>query len=162
MTIRLLIVVVLELKVMEVYANGFIRLSKSPVGTPRQAGKGLILPKDFLLADVGMVFHLCQCKHTVCVWETYLAIDNQASKTLERRFKRQFMARSQRSRMSPSRSLISIRITPIFWHQQLFYWSRLPSHPLMLQDCSSVITIAFDYASEVSITWLWRTNTHYL
>ena len=58
MTMRLLVVVVLELKVVEVYANGFIRPSKSPAGTPRQAGKDLILPEDFLLADAIMVFHL--------------------------------------------------------------------------------------------------------
>ena len=32
---RLLVVVVLELKVMEVYANGFIRPSKSPAGAPK-------------------------------------------------------------------------------------------------------------------------------
>ena len=31
----LLVVVVLELKVVEVYANGFIRPFKSPAGTPR-------------------------------------------------------------------------------------------------------------------------------
>ena len=59
-------VVVLELKVVEVYANGFIRPSKSPAGAPRQAGKGLILPEDFLLADASMVFHLQQCRHIVC------------------------------------------------------------------------------------------------
>ena len=58
MTIRLLVLVVLELKVVEVYANGFIRLLKSPAGPPRQAGKGLILPEDFLLADASIVFHL--------------------------------------------------------------------------------------------------------
>ena len=34
MTMRLLVVVVLELKVVEVYANGFIRPSKSPAGAP--------------------------------------------------------------------------------------------------------------------------------
>ena len=33
----------------------------------RQAGKGLILLEDFLLADASMVFHLQQCRHTVCV-----------------------------------------------------------------------------------------------
>ena len=59
--------VVLELKVVEVYANGFIRPSKSPAGTSRQAGKGLILSKDFLLADASMVFHFQQCRHTVCI-----------------------------------------------------------------------------------------------
>ena len=58
MTMRLLVVVVLELKVMEMYANGFIRPSMSPVGAPRQARKGLILPEDFLLADASMIFHL--------------------------------------------------------------------------------------------------------
>ena len=67
--------VVLELKVVEVYANGFIRPSKSPAGAPRQAGKGLILPEDFLLADASMVFYLQQCRHTVCVWRTYTAVD---------------------------------------------------------------------------------------
>ena len=40
-------VVVLKLMVVEVYANGFIRPSKSPAGTPRQARKGLILSEDF-------------------------------------------------------------------------------------------------------------------
>ena len=50
--------VVLELKVMEMYANGFIRPSKSPADTSRQAEKSLILPKDFLLADASMVFYL--------------------------------------------------------------------------------------------------------
>ena len=47
-------------------ANGFIRPSKSPAGAPKQAGKGLILPEDFLLADASMVFHLQQCRHTGC------------------------------------------------------------------------------------------------
>ena len=60
-------VVELELKAMEVYANGFIKLSKSPAGAPRQAGKGLILPKDFLLANASIVFHLQQCRHRVCI-----------------------------------------------------------------------------------------------
>ena len=55
-----------EQNVVEVYANGFIRPSKSPAGAPRQAGKGLILPEDFLLADASMGFHLQQCRHTVC------------------------------------------------------------------------------------------------
>ena len=64
---RLLVVMVLELKVVEVHANGFNRPSKSPADAPRQAGKGLILPKDFLLADASMVFHLQQCRHTLCI-----------------------------------------------------------------------------------------------
>ena len=51
----------------EVYTNGFIRPFKSPVGAPRQARKGLSLPKNFLLADASMGFHLQQCRHTVCV-----------------------------------------------------------------------------------------------
>ena len=55
---RLLVVVVLVLQVVEMYANGFIRPSKSPADAPRQAGKGLILQEDFLLADASMVFHL--------------------------------------------------------------------------------------------------------
>ena len=59
--------VVLVLKMVEMYANGFIRPSKSPAAAPRQAGKGLILPEDFLLADASMVFHLQQCRHTVGV-----------------------------------------------------------------------------------------------
>ena len=105
MTMRLLVVVVLELKVVEVDANGFIRPSKLPAGAPilfdrksggsfrlcvnyrgpynipghvgfdghgrsyapRQAGKGLILSEDLLLADASMIFHLQQCRHTVCV-----------------------------------------------------------------------------------------------
>ena len=62
MTMGLLVVVVLELKVVEVYANGFIRPSKSSAGAPRQAWKGLILPEDLLLADASMVFHLQQCR----------------------------------------------------------------------------------------------------
>ena len=33
---------------------------------PRQAGKGLILPKNLLLADASMVFYLQLCRHTVC------------------------------------------------------------------------------------------------
>ena len=36
---RLLVVMVLELKVVEVYTNGFIKASKAPAGAPRQAGK---------------------------------------------------------------------------------------------------------------------------
>ena len=31
-----------------------------------QAGKGLILSEDLLLTDASMVFHLQQCRHTVC------------------------------------------------------------------------------------------------
>ena len=54
----LMVVIVLEQKVVEVYANGFIRPSKSSAGAPKQARKGLILPKDFLLADASMSFHL--------------------------------------------------------------------------------------------------------
>ena len=54
---RLLVMVVLELKVVEMYTNGFIKPSKSPAGTSRQAGKDLILLKDFLLADASMVFY---------------------------------------------------------------------------------------------------------
>ena len=42
-------------------------LSKSLAGAPRQAGKGLILPKEFLLADASIVFHLQQCGYTVCI-----------------------------------------------------------------------------------------------
>ena len=57
---------VLEQKVVEVYVNGFIRPSKSPASASRQAGKGLILSEDFLLADAGIGFHLQQCRHTVC------------------------------------------------------------------------------------------------
>ena len=64
---KLLVVVVLELNVVEMYTSGFIRPSKSLVGAPRQAGKGLILPEDFLLADASMIFHLQQCRHTVCI-----------------------------------------------------------------------------------------------
>ena len=48
--------VVLELMVVEVYANGFIRPSKSPAGAPRQAGKGLILPKDFCWLTLAWFF----------------------------------------------------------------------------------------------------------
>ena len=47
-------------------ANAFIRPFESPASAPRQAGKGLILPEDFLLADASMVFHLQQCRHTGC------------------------------------------------------------------------------------------------
>ena len=154
MTMRLLIVVMLELKVVEVYANGFIRLSKSPAGAWRQARKSLILPEDILLADASMIFHLQQCRHTVCVRGTYSAADNKAGQTIERRPKRRFVSWSWRSKMSLLRSPPSIRITLIFWYQRLSYWSGLPSHPLALQDCSSAITIAFDCASEVSLTWL--------
>ena len=34
---------------------------------PRQAGKGLLLLEEFLLANASMVFHLQQCRHAVCV-----------------------------------------------------------------------------------------------
>ena len=41
-----------KLKVVEVYANGFIRLSKSPAGALRQAGKAVqtydLHPRDLL------------------------------------------------------------------------------------------------------------------
>ena len=40
--------------------------SHDKFNTPGQAGKGLIIPKDLLLADASMVFHLQQCRHTVC------------------------------------------------------------------------------------------------
>ena len=57
MTMSLLVVVmVLEQKVVEVYANGFIRLSKSPAGNPRQPGKGLICLKDFCWLTLAWVF----------------------------------------------------------------------------------------------------------
>ena len=49
--------VVLELKVVKIYANGFSKPSKSSVDAPKQAEKDLILPEDFLLADASMVFH---------------------------------------------------------------------------------------------------------
>ena len=49
-----------------IYSLGPVGPSKSPVGAPRQAGKGLILPEDFLLADASIVFHLQQCRHMVC------------------------------------------------------------------------------------------------
>ena len=106
-------VVVLELKVVEVNATRLIRPSKSPAGThilfdrksggsfrlcvnyrgphnipghvnfdghgrsyaPRQAEKGLILSEDLLLADASIIFHLQQCRHTVCVQRTYLAAE---------------------------------------------------------------------------------------
>ena len=102
-----------------VNVNGFIQPSKSSIGAPRQAEKGLILPEEFLLADASMVFHLQQCKHTVCIRETYSATDNQAGKTLEWRPKGQFVAWSWRSKMSPSQSPPSIRITLIFSLQNL-------------------------------------------
>ena len=56
---------VLGQKVVEVYASGFIRPSKSPAGAPRKAEKGLILLEDFLLTDASIGFHLQQCRHTV-------------------------------------------------------------------------------------------------
>ena len=105
---------VLELKMVEVYANGFIRLFKSPAGAPRQAGKGLILPENFLLADTSMGFYFQQCRYTVYVRETYLAADNQVNRTFERRPKGRCVAWSRRSRMFPSQSPPSIWITPIF------------------------------------------------
>ena len=37
-----------------------------------QAGKGLILSKDLLLADASMVFHLQQCRHMVYKEGAYL------------------------------------------------------------------------------------------
>ena len=74
MTMRLLmVVIVLEQKMVEIYTNGFIKPFKSPAGAPRQAGKGLIFPEDFLLADASMGFQLQQCRYTVCVkWLTWL------------------------------------------------------------------------------------------
>ena len=33
---------------------------------PGQAGKGLVIPEDLLLADASIVFHLQQCRHMVC------------------------------------------------------------------------------------------------
>ena len=36
--------------------NGFIRPSKSPADTPRQAGKGLILPEDFCWLTLALFF----------------------------------------------------------------------------------------------------------
>ena len=113
--------VVLELKVVEVYANGFIGPSKSPADAPRQVGKCLILPKNFLLADTSMVIYLLQCRYTVCIQGIYSAVNNQAGKTLEQWPKGQFVARSRRSRISPSQSLPSTWITPVFWYQRLFY-----------------------------------------
>ena len=100
-----------------------------------------------------------RCKYTVCVRGTYSAVNNQADRTLDLRPKGQFVALSRRSIMSPSQSPPSIRIAPIYWHQWLSYWSGLLSHPLALQGCSSAMAIAFDYVSEVSITWPWRTDT---
>ena len=35
-------------------ANGFSRPFKSPAAAPRQAGKSLIIPEEFLLADASM------------------------------------------------------------------------------------------------------------
>ena len=67
-----MVVMVLEQKVVEVYTNGFIRPFKSPAGTPRQAGKVLILLEDFLLADASMGFYLQQCRYTVCREGAYL------------------------------------------------------------------------------------------
>ena len=64
---KLLVVVVVELKVIEVYANEFIRQSMSPASALRQVEKDLIFPKDSLLADASMVFYLQRCKHTVCI-----------------------------------------------------------------------------------------------
>ena len=140
-------------------ANEFIRPSKSPVDAPRQAGKGLILPEDFLLADASMVFHLQQCRHTICIRGTYLAVDNQAGRTLEWRPKGRFMAQSRRSRMSPSRSPPSIQIIPIFWHQRSRYRagrmptgpSNHPSHQEVL-PCFSTGTSGNFFAR---IRWIW-------
>ena len=42
----------------ELVDANFIRSSKSPAGAPWQAGKGLILLEEFLLADTSIVFHL--------------------------------------------------------------------------------------------------------
>ena len=59
--------VVLELKVVEVYTYGFIRQSKSYADALRQAQKGLILPQDLLLTDANMVLYLQQCRYTVYI-----------------------------------------------------------------------------------------------
>ena len=40
--------------------------SHDKFNTPGQAGKGLIISEDLLLADASMVFHLQQCRDTVC------------------------------------------------------------------------------------------------
>ena len=41
-----------------IYGLRPVESSKSPASASRQAGKSLILPKDFLLADASMGFHL--------------------------------------------------------------------------------------------------------
>ena len=60
--------------------------SHDKFSNPGQAGKGLILPEDLLLADTSMVFHLQQFRHMVCgrefVWVTYTTADDQAGGTL--------------------------------------------------------------------------------
>ena len=167
MTLRLLVVVVVELQVVEMYANGFIRPSRSSAGAQRQAAKGLIFPEDFLLADASMVFHLQQCRHTICFRGTYSAADNQAGRTLERRPKGQIVARSWRSKISPSRSPLSIQITTIFWYQRSRYRAdRMPTgslgHPSHQEvfSCFSTgsRTDPFGCASGDSITWPRRTD----
>ena len=87
--------------------------------------------------------------------------NNQAGRTLERRPKGRFVARSRRSRMFPSRSPPSIQITPIIWHQQSRYRasqmltapSNHPSHQEVLPYFSTRSrTDPFGYASGDSIT----------
>ena len=131
------------------------------------------------------------CRQTVCrelVWRTYLAADNQTGGTHQCKrigggpwgtMIKVFMARSWRSRMSPSQSPPISRITSSSFAAELSKHTGINNYPIGLVDkppsydllshlatlryCSSVRrTLAFDCLSEVSITWPWRTGTRCL
>ena len=94
---------------------------------------------------------------------TYSAADNQAGKTLERRPKGRFVARSRRLRRSPSRWVF--RLHPYFGinNHAIELVNDHPSHPQVLPPfLTGSRTDAFDCAPEISITWPWRTDTRYL
>ena len=48
------------------FDNQYGHNSHNKFNASGQAGKGLILPKDLLLADISMVFYLQQFRDTVC------------------------------------------------------------------------------------------------
>ena len=136
MTMKLLVVVVvLELKVVKMLVDRTrqgVHLSRKPqrAGLIAEEAPTMVSVEyaDFanvffsdLTSELPIYSLGPQCKHTVCVRGIYLAVDNQVGGTLKRRPKGRFVARSWKSRMSPSRSPPSIWITPIFWHQRLSY-----------------------------------------
>ena len=146
---RLLVVVmVLEQKVVEVYANGFIRPSKSPAGAPKQAGKSLILPEDFYWLTLAWFFTFSNADIWFAgrelVWMTYMAADNQTDRTLERRPKRRLCPRHDLRQVFRLHRYFGINDYPINLAFQVTRWHS--------GHCLSAMMIAFDCASEVSIT----------